>query len=178
MLYADLPQDRISASDRDPFDVSVSTWPRFAQTKFTDTINVLVPEGLRESYAINTESTAKLCIGSVSRCPASYRVRIQAMITKLPGFLFTGYKTGQMLLSQMVVSEPQYKALLDEFFNLYPNSEANYRDMVKSYNFTNNVPKSSMFIKLDPNISTERRSQVAEGVRSFFRDGSMFLLDL
>ena len=177
-LYAELPPDDISASDRDPFDMSVHNWPRFEKSKFTETINVLAPESFRESHALDAQSTGKLCIGSIDRCQASYRVKIQAMVTKMPGLFFTGYKTSQLLFAQMAISEPQYQALLEEFFKLYSGSRDNYRDIIKSYNFTNDVPKSGMFIKLDPDITAERRSQIAEGVRSFFRDGTMFLLDL
>ena len=121
-LYAELPPDDISASDRDPFDLSVHNWPQFAKSEFTETINILMPEGFRESHALDTQSTGKLCIGSLDQCQASYRVKIQAMVTKMPGLFFTGYKTSQLLFAQMAISEPQYRALLQEFFKLYSGS--------------------------------------------------------
>lgn len=43
---------------------------------------------------------------------------------------------------------------------------------------TNDVPKYKLFIKLNETISDDRREQIADGVRSFFRDERTILLDM
>lgn len=54
-----------------------------------------IAEGLRYSHAMDTTKTVKLCIGSSNKCKLSYRGKIAAMVTKLPRFTFTAYKTAQ-----------------------------------------------------------------------------------
>jgi hypothetical protein len=41
-------------------------------------------------------------------CQYKYRAKVRSYITKLPGFLFTGFKQLAHLNLQVVVSEPQY----------------------------------------------------------------------
>lgn len=50
--------------------------------------------------------------------------------------------------------------------------------MIRSYNFSNDVPKYKMFVKLNDSISDDRREQIADGIRSFFRDERTLLLDM
>lgn len=49
--------------------------------------------------------------------------------------------------------------------------------MISGYNFTNNLPKSYMFVSLDPNIADYRREYIANGIRSYFRDDLTILID-
>jgi len=49
---------------------------------------------------------------------------------------------------------------------------------VKNYEFTDDLPKGKMFVKLNPNITTERREFISNGIRSYFRDDTTILLDL
>lgn len=49
--------------------------------------------------------------------------------------------------------------------------------MIKSYNFTDGIPKETIFIKLDPNIDDKRRNFIANGIRAFFKDDITILLD-
>jgi hypothetical protein len=50
--------------------------------------------------------------------------------------------------------------------------------MIHTYNFTNDVPKYKLFVKLNKTCSDERREQLADGIRSFFRDERTLLLDM
>jgi hypothetical protein len=50
--------------------------------------------------------------------------------------------------------------------------------IMDSYNFTNDVPKTDLYIRLDPEASQDRRDYVANGVRAFFRTDQLFILDL
>jgi hypothetical protein len=50
--------------------------------------------------------------------------------------------------------------------------------ILNSYNFTNDIPKSDLYIKMDPDATQDRRDYIANGVRAFFRNDSLFILDL
>jgi len=68
--------------------------------------------------------------------------------------------------------------LLDDFFRAFRGTEEKYKEMIKSYNFTMGVPKTSMSVSLAPNCTAERRQQIQEGVKSFFRDATTVLVDV
>ena len=50
--------------------------------------------------------------------------------------------------------------------------------MIANYNFTNDIPKYKMFVKLSSNVTDDRREFIADGIRSYFRDDRTILLDL
>lgn len=70
--------------------------------------------------------------------------------------------------------------ILEDFFNTpdYEGARENFQEMTSSYNFSNGVPKYKMFIKLNPDISDDRRSEIADGIRSFFKNERTILIDL
>lgn len=70
------------------------------------------------------------------------------------------------------------KELLHDFFGMYLRAEDNYKNMIATYNFTNDIPKYKMFVKLNDSISDDRREFIADGIRSYFRDDRTILLDL
>ena len=46
----------------------------------------------------------------------TYRADVRGMITKMPGFSFSGYKTGLLLLGIYgLVSENQYQQMIDDY---------------------------------------------------------------
>lgn len=49
--------------------------------------------------------------------------------------------------------------------------------MINGYTFSNSIPKSLLFVKLDPDISEDRRNFIANGIRSYFKDELIFLMD-
>lgn len=95
----------------------------------------------------------------------------------MPGWFFTAYQSAQFF-SQQLVSEQQLKSIIQDFFDMYPGSRENYYNMIATYNFTNDIPKYKMFVKLNPNITDDRREFIADGIRSYFRDDRTILLDL
>lgn len=56
--------------------------------------------------------------------------------------------------------------------------KATYDKKFGSYQFENDCPKNQLFVKLKPGISPERRAFVSNGIRSFFRDDQMLLVDV
>lgn len=77
-----------------------------------------------------------------------------------------------------IITQPQYKDLLDMVFTDYPDYRQNFYDLISQYNFTNSVPKGGLFVKLDPSITQQRRDFVANGIRSFFRTPTTVLFDM
>lgn len=49
---------------------------------------------------------------------------------------------------------------------------------MSTYQYTAEVPKEKLYVRLDPNISDERRNFVANGIRAFFRNDQTLLVDL
>ena len=59
-----------------------------------------------------------------------------------------------------------------------PDARKRLNEINANYNFTYGVPKYKIFVKLSPNITTERRDFIANGIRSYFKDDQTILLDL
>lgn len=68
--------------------------------------------------------------------------------------------------------------VLKDYFAFNEGSEEKYRNLVKNYEFTDDLPKGKMYVKLNPNCTIERREFISNGIRSFFRDDTTILLDL
>jgi len=68
--------------------------------------------------------------------------------------------------------------MLEDYFDANEGSREIFQDVISTYNFTNDVPKYKLFVKLDDNVSLDRRQQIADGIRSYFRNERTILLDL
>jgi len=68
--------------------------------------------------------------------------------------------------------------MLNDVFSDDYLMEINFKDAIKSYNFTNNIPKDFLFVKLKPDLPNYRRQYITNGVRSFLRDDLSFAFDI
>ena len=59
-----------------------------------------------------------------------------------------------------------------------PEVKTNFESMISSFNFTHDIPKYKMLVKINPNVTDERRAYISNGIRSYFRDETTVLLDL
>ena len=80
---------------KDPYNITVGN--RMAvEGQGLEEIRVLVPEGYREALSIDTQTQGRLCTryqyDSSDNCVNTYRLKVRAMITKIPGFLFMSYR--------------------------------------------------------------------------------------
>ena len=80
---------------RDPYNLTVGeNWQ--LQSNFTDEIKVLIPEGFRDVLSLDTSTQARLCMryqfNASDSCASVYKTKVRAMITKIPGFIFSSYK--------------------------------------------------------------------------------------
>ena len=109
----------------DPVKINKWNFPPHNSSKsnYTKEIKMLIPEGFRYPLAIDTTREARLCFGSSHKnCDNEYKVKIRSMITKLPGFYFSGYRGVANFMPTQVVSELDYIQLLEDFFAIYPDS--------------------------------------------------------
>lgn len=133
-------------------------------------ILVLAPEGLRDVLAIDATRPARLCItDKEGECTALYRARVRGLLKKVPALLFSSYQFIQFLPT-CLVSEAHYKLILDDFIANHQLEGVYESVILAGYNFTNDIPKSDLFIKMDPEAPQARRDEVANGVRAFFRN--------
>jgi hypothetical protein len=143
----------------------------------TKAITIIAAEGMRDPLSLDTLREARLCIGHGNECNNVYKVKVRAMVTKMPGFLqFTGYQSAQFM-SQQLISEDQYAEILEDYFQTNPEARDNLEALTKNYNLTNNIPKYKMFVKLSPDISDDRRDFIANGIRATFKTDATVLLD-
>jgi len=104
-------------------------------------------------------------------------MNVEAMAAKIPGWLgFTSYGLVQWY-SNVLVNERHYKALLEDYFEKNRGTEDAFETLIKSYNFTNDVPKFKMFVRLAPNITEERKDFISNGIRSYLRGETQVVLD-
>ena len=145
-------------------------------------VKVLIAEGLRDVLSLDTTRSARICIGNKARgssnkCERTYRAKIRALVAKVPGWLFTSYQTA-MFFNQPLITEPQYKALLDDFFKSSPKAlDAHYKAIV-DYKFKMDVPKYKLYIRLGENVDPDRREYIANGIRGMFKSDLSILVDM
>ena len=142
-----------------------------------DEIKALVPEGYRDVLSLDTSRPARLCIGDRWQCNTAYKIKVRGMATKIPGWFFTAYQSAQFF-GQQLISEIQMRAILEDYFNTYSGTREKFEEITEGYNFTEMIPKYKLFIKLNPNITDIRREEIANGVRSYFKDSFTVLIDL
>ena len=102
--------------------------------------------------------------------------KIRAMITKIPGFLFSSYRQIEFF-GTILTSTDQYIAILKDLLDNSPEAYQNYETLISDYNFSMGIPKTYLFVKLDPGIDSLRREYIANGIRSYFRDDITILID-
>ena len=71
-----------------------------------------------------------------------------------------------------------YIYLMNEHFQLYPDDQIAYYAKIADYQFNDDIAKQVLMVKLNPNITDEKRSFVANGLRSFFKDKATLTLSL
>ena len=99
MLYSDQLVSQYPSypgNDTDYYDIIVGSDPNPDQ-KFTETMKILLPAGLEDILSIKSGDIIRLRNGN-DNSKWTYRTDIRGMITKMPGFTFSGYKTGVQLL--------------------------------------------------------------------------------
>ena len=183
MLYSDdLVSQYPSRSTADPnntdyYDIIVGQNPNESQ-KFTDTIKMLLPAGLESIISVDSGDIIRLR-NFKNNADWTYRTDIRGMITKMPGFSFSGYATGVQLLGTPngLVSDIQYGQMIADYASIFPDRMEYFYSQTSQYEWKDNLPKQKLFVKLKDGISAQERAFVANGVRAFFNDVFTQLLE-
>lgn len=97
MLFADLPTPPKVDNFRNPHQIIFKNNEKSnksKKSKYQKEIKTIIPEGLRRPMSIDTNKQARLCLTTDnSPCGVSYKMSPQAMLTKIPGYFFTGYQS-------------------------------------------------------------------------------------
>ena len=93
-IYSDLALED-DPDVEDPYELVYYNNPKVFESKRTkyDQIKLTVPEGFRDTLSLDTKRSAKLCVSD--DCKLQYRVKVRAMLTKMPGFRYTAYQSAQ-----------------------------------------------------------------------------------
>lgn len=54
----------------------------------------------------------------------------------------------------------------------------NFLKLIESYNFTDDIPKEFLFVRLKPDLPQYRREYISNGLRAFLRDDLSFVFDI
>lgn len=69
-----------------------------------------------------------------------------------------------------MISEDQYLEVLDYVWKNYPEAKEYWdENYVKKYQWKGGIPKAQVFIRLNPDISDDDATFIANGVRQFFK---------
>lgn len=58
--------------------------------------------------------------------------------------------------------------MMQDLFEYNADYEDNYLKAIDGYEFADDVPKESLFVKLNPDITDDQRVYVANGIRNYF----------
>jgi hypothetical protein len=143
------------------------------QKNYTWEVPILLPYGIKNILSQDAGTVVTMCQNNGdSDCQWKYRTLVRSYLTKLPGFLFTGFKQLASLNLLGVVSYPTMQRLMGDF-NEYYGTEEKYFNLTQTAetNYTYGVPKQKLFIKYAKGISENRRQYIINGMRSLFPSG-------
>ena len=120
-LYSNESLDLFDGT-KDPYNITVGNqWA--VRGDAVEEIKVLVPEGFRDALSLDTSTQARMCAryqyDNSDNCNNVYRMKIRAMITKIPGFLFMSYRQ-IAFMGTVLISNLQYKVMLDDLLKSEP----------------------------------------------------------
>jgi len=103
-------------------------------------------------------------------------MKVRGLITKLPGFYFSGYKN-PIIVPSAVTSTAQIARLMHDYWEVNPGAEESFNKRVGFFNSTDGIPKEMLFVKLTPECTAENRQFIMNTIRSYFNDETTFFMD-
>jgi len=98
------------------------------------------------------------------------------MLTKLPGFYFTGYKN-PLITPTSLTSSAQVVQIMQYYWDTHPGSKDSFDYRAGAFNSTDGIPKQMLYVKLTKNCTTEQREFLANGIRGMFTDQKTVFTD-
>jgi len=181
MLYSNSSQ--ASSFDRASVLSQTETWFSYHNMPGPNTLNLIVPEGFRNQLSVDTKTQALVCMNYLGNgagsCDFPYKGSIKALVKKIPGFFFSSYRQISFAGS-VITSNRDYRTLLQDQFAAQSDNRMRlaFEDLISSYNFTYDVPKDFLFVRLKPDLPQYRREFIANGLRSYLRDDLSVVFDL
>lgn len=141
---------------------------------------MLLPSGIMDYYAIEAGSLMKVRTQVVapSQDDLQYqyvRAEARGLATKIPGFFFSGRNT-VLLNLQSLVSMDAYQAFIDDIYASCDDCESYFLEKTSTYQFFDNIPKQSLYVRLSPDITDQQRTFVANGIRNYFQGQTTAML--
>lgn len=94
MIYSDEGLNPYPSNNTDPYGITTcSNSASLAnQQNFTWEVPILLPKGIEPILSQKVGTTLTMCISGDTLCDYKYRTIARSYLTKLPGFIFTGFK--------------------------------------------------------------------------------------
>ena len=102
---------------------------------------------------------------------------MRGLITKFPGFTFSGLNTIQLRGNTALMSMTQFKQFIEDTYSANSEAEDRVTSKTAGYTFYDGIPKQTLFVKLNPDISEDRRAFITNGIRNYFQDQTSYLLE-
>lgn len=117
MLYSPEGLTPYPSNNTDPYNIITTTNARSLAGKqnFTWEVPILLPKGIEPILSQKVGTTLTLCQSGSTECDYKYRAIARSYLTKLPGFLFTGFKQLAHFDLVGVVSYPTYQQLMQDW---------------------------------------------------------------
>ena len=161
-----LPRSTVSGYKDVRLDTAynVSRSDAVIRSDYLEYIDVVMGEALRGWQSVNTHTPLNLYIRTNWGYDiyGNYLCKARAMVTKVPGFLYSSYRVSASLAAVLIRQE-QYDRLMQD------------AGLWDYYNQTS--PKQRLLIKLTPGSSLAQREDVINALRTFFKSDRTIVTD-
>ena len=143
---------------------NVSRSDAMIASDYRDYLDVVFGEALRGWQSVNTHTPLNLYVRSNVGYDiiGNYLCKARAMVTKVPGFLYSSYRVSASL-SAVLVRQEQYDRLMQD------------AGVWEYYNRTS--PKQRLLVKLTPGSTLAQREDVINALRTFFKSDKTVVTD-
>jgi ABC-type antimicrobial peptide transport system permease subunit len=143
---------------------------------YTEYIDMLISESLRLPMSVSVETPMLLSIDTISRKDGRhtelssffYLAKPRAMLSKMPGFLFSSYPQ-TVFRSPVIISMDNYYRLMKIAYN---NSFVKGKE-----EFPYKPPKRALLVKLRDGTSMDERERIVNGLRNFLQSDQILVSD-
>eukprot|EP01107_Rhizomastix_libera_P002165 TRINITY_DN13874_c0_g1_i1.p1 TRINITY_DN13874_c0_g1~~TRINITY_DN13874_c0_g1_i1.p1 ORF type:complete len:1304 (+),score=307.08 TRINITY_DN13874_c0_g1_i1:32-3943(+) len=145
---------------------------------YTNYIDVIIPEGLRDSLSVDTKTPLWMSVRYSKRLEKHesetkykrifFLGKARAMVSMMPGFIFSKFRSLTMAASNVIVSMDQYKRIQREI----------YEDLYgKDFNQTE-PRKERLLIRMESGSTQSEREYVVNSLKNFVHDDITQVLDV
>ena len=158
--------------DQDAFDIGIQYNATYAERGATVMdVPMLLSEGLSGPIGLSAGDRVRWYSnnGPESSSSNTYMGTIRSMLTKFPGFTFSGLNT-VIALNSAIISMPDYQQFMQDTYDAGEGRMENVADATSEYEFKENIPKKNLFVKFSSSITSAERDFISNGIRNYFLD--------